>query len=160
MLFVFPFISMVLPAQSNEETAVRKTVDDFFTAFHTQDSIGMANVLREDVVLQTIGTDKQGKTILKTENIKDMIRSIVSIPDTVSFQEKLLDYSIQVDGAMANAWTPYEFWYKNKFSHCGVNSFQLLKQEGTWKIIYLIDTRRKEGCQTDPISQPDQESTN
>ncbi len=47
---------------------------------------------------------------------------------------------------MANAWTPYEFWYNGNFSHCGVNSFQLIKKDEKWKIIYLVDTRRKEGC--------------
>ncbi|UWX56421.1 hypothetical protein NYZ99_09635 [Maribacter litopenaei] len=58
-----------------------------------------------------------------------------------------MDYSIQIDGAMANAWTPYEFRINDNFSHCGVNSFQMVKLEGEWKIIYLIDTRRKEGCE-------------
>ena len=47
---------------------------------------------------------------------------------------------------MATAWTPYEFWYKEKFSHCGVNSFQLMKIENEWKIIYFVDTRRRSDC--------------
>ena len=55
-------------------------------------------------------------------------------------------YNIQIDGPMANAWTNYEFWVNDSFSHCGVNSFQLFNDQGSWKIIYLIDTRRKEGC--------------
>ncbi|MEM9869076.1 MAG: nuclear transport factor 2 family protein, partial [Bacteroidota bacterium] len=32
------------------------------------------------------------------------------------------------------------------FSHCGINSFQMVNFGGEWKIIYLIDTRGKEGC--------------
>lgn len=132
--------------QSTDEDAVRNTVDEFFTAFHAQDSVGLANLVSTSIVLQTIGTGKDGKTILREENFKDLIQSIVSIPDSVNFKEKLLDYSIQIDGAMANAWTPYEFWINDNFSHCGVNSFQMVKLEGEWKIIYLIDTRRKEGC--------------
>jgi hypothetical protein len=28
-----------------------------------------------------------------------------------------------------------------------MNNFQLLKQKENWEIIYLIDTRRKEGCE-------------
>ena len=47
---------------------------------------------------------------------------------------------------MANVWTAYSFYFDGKFSHCGVNSFQLLKEAGEWKIFYLVDTRRKEGC--------------
>ena len=47
---------------------------------------------------------------------------------------------------MANAWAPYEFYINSEFSHCGINSFQLIKIEGNWKIIYIIDTRRKDNC--------------
>ena len=133
--------------QSTEEESVKNTVNQFFSAFHAQDSIGLTNLVGPDIVLQTIGTGKDGNTILRNDNFNDFIHSIVSIPDSINFKEKLLDYSIQVDGSMANAWTPYEFWVNGKFSHCGVNSFQMVKLEETWKIIYLIDTRRKEGCE-------------
>ncbi|MDC6405575.1 MULTISPECIES: nuclear transport factor 2 family protein [Maribacter] len=136
--------------QSTDEDTVRNKVDEFFTAFHAQDSAGLANLVSEKIVLQTIGTGKDGETILRQENFEDLIRSIISIPDSVKFREKLLDYSIQIDGAMANAWTPYEFWVNDTFSHCGVNSFQMVKQQGVWKIIYLIDTRRREGCEGQP----------
>jgi hypothetical protein len=47
---------------------------------------------------------------------------------------------------MAAIWTEYSFYLGDKFSHCGVNSFQLFKDETGWKIIYIVDTRRKEGC--------------
>ncbi len=134
-------------AQTNEELQVKETVVAFFKAFHQQDEAAMKKVVKPEVVLQTIGIDKAGKQTLRTENFDDLINSIVSIPDSINFQEKILDYTIQVDGAMANAWTPYEFWLNGEFHHCGVNSFQLFKDEGSWKIIYLIDTRRKKGCQ-------------
>ena len=148
---IFCFLSItILVAQSPEEE-VRKTVADFFEAFHAQDSVRMKLTVHPDVILQTIGTNKDGLQQVRTENFKDLVRSITSIPDSVQFQEKIMDYSIQIDGPMANAWTPYEFWLNNEFHHCGVNSFQLFNDAGTWKIIYLIDTRRKEGCagQTD-----------
>jgi hypothetical protein len=136
----------LVSAQNNDEIAVKQTVDNFFEAFHAQDSIIMKKVVRSDIVLQTIGLDSEGKQRLKTENINDLINSIISIPDSINFQERLTDYTIQIDGAMANVWTPYEFWLDNEFHHCGVNSFQLFKDTNDWKIIYLIDTRRKEGC--------------
>ena len=64
------------------------------------------------------------------------------IPQTMKIEEKILTYKIQVDGTMANVWAPYEFYANGKLSHTGVNSFQLFKDEGIWKIIYLVDTRR------------------
>ena len=42
--------------------------------------------------------------------------------------------------------TPYKFYVGEKFSHCGVNSFQLVKIRGEWKIQYIIDTRRRQNC--------------
>jgi hypothetical protein len=47
---------------------------------------------------------------------------------------------------MANAWVGYEFWLNGNFSHCGINSFQMVNFDGDWKIIYLIDTRGRDGC--------------
>lgn len=133
-------------AQASEEKMVQNTIDSFFKAFHQQDSTALKETVSKDIVLQTIGKNEAGREVVKTENFSNFLKSIVSIPTTTKFEEKILSYNIQIDGAMANAWTSYEFWVNGSFSHCGVNSFQLFKDQGTWKIIYLIDTRRKEGC--------------
>ncbi len=96
--------------------------------------------------MQSIGEDQQGKTLLHDTSFSEFLKGIMSIPKNVNFKEELLDYQISIDGKMANVWTPYKFFFKERFSHCGANSFQLLKSEAGWKIIYIIDTRRKEGC--------------
>jgi hypothetical protein len=54
---------------------------------------------------------------------------------------------IRIDGALAIVWALYQFYYKGKFSHCGADSFQLVRINGKWKIQYLVDTRRSRGCQ-------------
>ncbi|MFN2330204.1 MAG: nuclear transport factor 2 family protein, partial [Chromatocurvus sp.] len=60
--------------------------------------------------------------------------------------EQISGMEIRIDGHMANAWTPYTFYVDGDFSHCGVNSFQLINTDGGWNIVHIIDTRRKEGC--------------
>lgn len=138
---------MYASAQEEEEYAVQKTVEAFFEGFHQQDSAAIKETVAQEVLLQTIAKDSLGNDYVRTEDFSKFIESIVSIPDTMKFQETIKSYSIQVDGPMANAWTAYEFHVNDTFSHCGVNSFQLVKQKDAWKIIYLIDTRRKEGCE-------------
>ncbi|WP_396589696.1 nuclear transport factor 2 family protein [Allomuricauda sp. R78024] len=133
-------------ASEYDKQAVKDVVETFFDGFHKQDSMIIKSTLANDVVLQTTARNKQGKTLFKTEKIKKLITSITSIPDSISFEEKLTSFSIQVDRTMANAWVGYEFWLNDKFSHCGINSFQLINFDGEWKIIYLIDTRGKAGC--------------
>ncbi|GAB2770798.1 nuclear transport factor 2 family protein [Actinomadura fibrosa] len=126
---------------------VKKTIETFFEGFHARDSIVMKSVLADDVVVQTIGKAKTGEIKLHHEDIHKVLKGIVSIPLETSFEEVLHGYDIKVDGQMANAWTPYSLYINSAFSHCGVNNFQLFKDNGKWKIIYLIDTRRKEGCE-------------
>jgi len=140
------FSTGILGAQNDEKEEVKKTVEIFFDGFHNQDSTLIKSATSSAIIMQTIGRDKEGTSVVKTSDFNNFLKSIVSIPDTTKFREKLLSYQIQIDGSMANAWTPYEFWVNDTLSHCGVNSFQLHKQDGIWKIIYIIDTRRREHC--------------
>lgn len=147
IVICFCFCLFVLSgkAQSSEEIAVKQTIETFFKGFHQQDSTILKSVISDRVIIQTIAV-KEDSTFVQDVNYRDFLNRILTIPATTKFQETLLSFNIQVDGPMAHAWTPYEFWSNDTFSHCGVNSFQLLKTSTTWKIIYIIDTRRKLDC--------------
>ncbi len=146
VFFAMVMMGLLTKAQDPENAAVQRTIDDFFLAFHAQDSSAMLATVHPNVIVQSIAADAKGNARLRTEGFGDLVAHITRIPDSIAFNEKLLDYHIQVDGPMAHAWTPYEFWLQGDFHHCGVNSFQLLKDDRSWKIIYLIDTRREAGC--------------
>ncbi|MEO9572112.1 MAG: hypothetical protein ABJH82_14470 [Polaribacter sp.] len=75
-----------------------------------------------------------------------MLKGIASKKPTDVYLEKLLSYSIKIDGNLASVWTPYEFYLNGNFSHCGANSFQLFSNNGVWEIVYLVDMRRRENC--------------
>ena len=135
-------------AQSKVEKEVEGVIKTFFEGFHKADTILMKQTMAEELIFQTASKNKEGKDILRTDNVNDFIKAIGSgLPMIDKWEERILSYTVKVDGNMANAWTKYEFWLDGKFSHCGVNSFQLFNDNGTWKIIYLIDTRRKSSCQ-------------
>lgn len=145
--FILFCLTFTVSAQDiSEEEKVKKTIETFFEGFHARDSVVMKSVFHEHPVVHIIGRSKEGETKLEKEELGKVLKGIVSIPLETDFKEVLHDYVIKIDGDMANAWTPYSFFMNDVFSHCGVNNFQLLKQGGEWKIIYLIDTRRREGC--------------
>jgi hypothetical protein len=92
-------------------------------------------------VFQTIVT-KNGLTEVKNELVQDFINSIgKQVPG--SLDERITIGSLLIDANLASVWTPYQFYFKEKYSHQGVNSFQLVRGNNGWKIQYLIDTRRK-----------------
>lgn len=133
-------------AQSRPGDAVRAVIDRFFEGFHQRDTALMQTVLHKRVHMQRIGRNPSGVPVLQDQSVPDFLTSIASLPDTLEVRERLLDYRIQTDGDMAHVWTPYEFYLQGAFHHCGVNSFQLVRGDRGWKIIYIVDTRRVGAC--------------
>ena len=141
--------SMVVTAQnSSEEKAVKTTIENFFKGFHKGDTTLLKKTIHKNLKAQTTFTNKKGENILRTS--KDVYQTLVNfaknVKPTDDYDEKILSYEIKIDGNLASVWTPYEFYNKGKFSHCGVNSFQLFNNNGNWEIIYLVDTRRRGSC--------------
>ncbi len=100
----------------------------------------------DSAILQTISRDKEGKTIIENDKVEDFAAMVSKMPKGDA-DERIVYDVIKIDGPLAIVWAPYKFYYKNVFSHCGVDSFQLVKINGQWKIQYLIDTRKKKGCE-------------
>ncbi|MFC4690118.1 nuclear transport factor 2 family protein [Dokdonia genika] len=128
------------------EQVVKEVVQTFFKGFHTQDSILIKKVVHPDVMMQSIGKGELGEVQLSKQDFSGFLKSICSIPETTTFEERIDSYEIKMDGKMANVWTPYSFYINGSLSHCGTNSFQLFKRNGVWKIFYIVDTRDREGC--------------
>lgn len=139
-------IGLSVQAQQSESEQVKNTIIDFFEAFHKQDTLALRSMVKGDINMQSIASYNEGNSVLTESSFGEFLKNIAGIPKDMTFEEKLLDFNIQIDGSMANAWVPYEFWYSGKMSHCGVNSFQLMKDDNKWKIIYLIDTRSRKNC--------------
>lgn len=130
-------------AQTGEEEAVKKTIGLLFDGMRKGDSTMVKAAFAPDATLQTIASPPGGPVKVRTEALQRFLNA-VGTPHTDVWDEQITYGEVLIDGALASVWTPYKFYLGGKFSHCGVNSFQLVKLDGEWKIVYLIDTRRKE----------------
>ena len=128
------------------EDSVKATINTLFAAMKNGNGVAFKNVFSDSAILQTITRNKEGKLRVKTDNVGE-VANFVSKLKKDSADERISFETIKIDGPLAIVWTPYNFFYNGSFSHCGVNSFQLVRFEGVWKIQYLIDTRRRAGCQ-------------
>lgn len=136
------FLLLGISSYAQKEDA-QKCIESFFEGFHQRDSAKIKLVCSDKMILQSISESAAKGNRLSNESAKEFYKSIASIPSNIKFQEKILSYNIQIDGTMAHVWTPYEFYINDKLSHTGVNAFTLFKEKDSWKIIYIIDTRRK-----------------
>lgn len=133
-------------AQTNtEETAVKATINRLFEGMRKSDTTLIRSAFAAKNTMETIAKNKEGKFVVRTESVNNFIKSI-GTPHPEMYDERIVFTKVLIDANLASVWTDYKFYVGDKFSHCGVNSFQLFKGEDGWKIIYIIDTRRKDDC--------------
>ena len=67
--------------------------------------------------------------------------------DKGSWDDRLIDPQVHVDGPIAVVWSRYRFTVRyeeagvaHADAHCGVETFQLYRQDASWKIVNFADT--------------------
>ncbi|MCD9616805.1 nuclear transport factor 2 family protein [Chryseobacterium gleum] len=139
IVVLFLLISISGFGQQNKD--IEKPIRNLFLGMKNADPELVKSAFTENAVLQTITKDGT----VKSDSIQDFIASVSKFPKD-DLDEKIIIEAVHTDGGLASVFTPYSFYLKGKLSHCGANSFQLVKQNNEWKIQYIIDTRRKDNC--------------
>lgn len=57
---------------------------------------------------------------------------------------------VMIRGPLASVWGEYEFRIDGEFSHCGIDSVDVARVDGEWKIVNWLWTVEKEHCPTAP----------
>ncbi len=147
LLFFILLITMAIgsSAQQSATDGVKQSINTMFDAMRKGDSTLLKSVFAKEMVLQSVSTNKEGKTVISTDSSNDFAKAI-GTPHTQVYDERITYGDIKIDGDLASVWAPYKFYLGDKFNHCGVDVFSLMKTDSGWKIIYIVDTRRKDNC--------------
>lgn len=144
-IFAIVLLVQSMDAQTTEDS-VKAVVKQLFDGMKNSDALMIRNAFADSAILQSIGKDKEGKMVIENDKVEEFAKFISGLKKGVA-DEQIVFESIKIDGPLAIVWAPYKFYFDGKFSHCGVDSFQLVFINGQWKIQYLIDTRRKQPCE-------------
>jgi hypothetical protein len=139
---LFCLVSSITIAQTQTDS-VKSVVNRLFVAMKTADAKLLASCFADSSILQTVSVSKSGEVVLRNEGTSSFINFIANEKPGNADERNKIEV-VKIDGNLASVWSVYTFYYKGNFSHCGANSFQLVKLNGEWKIQYLIDTRRKD----------------
>jgi hypothetical protein len=131
-------------AQTDDRAAVLSTVHRLFDAMRAGDSAAVRTMFHPAALLAT-AVVRQGAPVLQVDTLEAFIRA-VGTPHGEVWDERIRDEEVRIDGPLASVWTEYSFYAGDRFSHCGVDAFQLARGAEGWRIIVLSDTRRREGC--------------
>lgn len=143
ILLSFLFITVF--GQNDEKAEVLKVVNQVFEAMRTNDSTLLKDAFVETPTTYTIFADQNGETQFRTGQFQKFIDAVGQPKEDV-WNEPIWNEVVEIDGQLASAWVEYAFYLNDKFLHCGVDAFHLVKLHGKWRIFHLVDTRRRADC--------------
>jgi lysophospholipase L1-like esterase len=131
-------------AKSIERSEVIATIDAFFRALGANDAAGLERLYLPDAHIAVRRQQADGSWIVRTRSgAEDVARART---ETRQLVERYWNPKITVHQGIATAWMHYSFDIDGKRSHCGVDAFDLVKQDGTWRIAALMYTVETDGC--------------
>ena len=137
--------AIIMPGMSPERDAMA-VVDKLFDAMRAGDSTAVRSVFADGALLGSIETKDGASSLKKDPGGVDGFVKAVGSPHQAMWDERTANAKIHVDGDLAMVWVDYTFYLGERKSHCGVDAFQLVKGADGWKVVTLVDTRRRENC--------------
>lgn len=128
-----------LPVNGGDEADIRDVIKSLFAGMTSVDTAAIGRLFSKGGRLVSTSTDGSLQVITASEFAKMIVRSKPG-----EIEERALSIEINVDDNLASAWVPYELFVRGTFVHCGVDAFQLSRENKTWKITQISDTRRKD----------------
>ncbi|HXG45727.1 MAG TPA: nuclear transport factor 2 family protein [Gemmatimonadales bacterium] len=136
----------VLHAQApDDRLEVLAVIRRLFDAMRAGDSAMVRSVFHPKARLAS-ALIRQGVPVVQVEDDLEGFVRAVGTPHAEVWDERTRHEQVLLDGTLAVVWAEYTFYLGDKFSHCGVDAFQLAKGPAGWQIVALADTRRRDGC--------------
>jgi Putative lumazine-binding len=123
--------------------AVLATVNALFAAFEAGDAAAMMGHVYPDGRVTASGRRGDGASNLRQQSWTRFAERIK--PDS-AFQERIADPAINIDGDIAMVWASFVVRVGGKVSNCGVDHFDLVRENGAWKVMNLTFSSRTTGC--------------
>ena len=126
---------------SSEEVAILLPINNMFDAMREHNGEKLLAQFVEGALLER--ANKEDK--IEHSDLNKFAETVSTSKRTLD--EKIFNITVMQSSNLASVWTPFAFYLDGKLSHCGVNSFQLIKTQGIWKIRYLIDNGYSGDCE-------------
>jgi uncharacterized protein YbaA (DUF1428 family) len=134
--------AQALPPPVGDEQSVMSTVNALLASFRSGDPTAMLRWVYPDGRVTATGT-RATSSGLRQQSWAEFAQRIK--PDA-AFQETISDPAIEVDGDAAMVWAPFVVRVGGKVTNCGIDHFDLVRENGVWKVMNLTFSSRTTGC--------------
>jgi hypothetical protein len=135
-------------AGPDEEKAVLAAAQKLFDGMAARD----ADMIRATMTPDARVVLMRGDQMALNATREDFTQRIVTGKSPVL--ERIWAPKVQVHGRIATLWADYDVHVSGKFSHCGIDTFLMVKTDEGWKSFGLGSTMETEGCAPSPLGPP------
>ena len=125
-----------------QEQAVLSAVQSLLASFNTGDSATMLRLVYPDGRVTATGTRASGSGLRQ----QSWSQFAARITPQAAFEETISDPAVEIDGDAAMVWAPFVVRVGGKISNCGFDHFDLVRDDGVWKVMNLTFSSRVTGC--------------
>jgi hypothetical protein len=126
-----------------ERAAILAQVDRFFAAMAAQDTKALEGLIYADGVMTIARVAPDGTVQTSRRPVAGWIEGVAKQP---GLDERMWDPTVMRRGPLAVVWAPYEIKLSGKTIHCGIDVFDMVKVDGTWKVASLSFTAEPAAC--------------
>jgi len=130
------------PPSVGEEQAVLASVQSLLVTFNAGDSAAMLRWVYPDGRVTATGVRSSGSGLRQQSWTEFAAR----VTPQAAFQESISDPAVEVDGDAAMVWAPFVVRVGGKVANCGFDHFDLVRENGVWKVMNLTFSSRTAGC--------------
>src|SRR5688500_3465282 len=128
-------------AQGTDVKNAAEIPDRLFAAMKTKNFEEIRGAFTPEGQLVAIDKPRDGKGISKTRVFSaEAFAKMISEAKGGDFIEKMPDKDVRITGDLAIVSGRYTFHVGEKFSHCGTNTFNLVRTETGWRIANAAST--------------------
>ena len=131
-----------IPPLDFESANVLAPINGLFAAFSAGDSAAALRVVYSDGRVTAVGT-LHSRSGLRQQSWTEFA---ARLKPGEGFQESISDPAIEVDGDIAMVWAPFVVRVGGKVSNCGFDHFDLVRENGAWKVMNITFSSRTTGC--------------
>ena len=145
--------SIISFSQSDDRAAILETVQKFFDSIEFRDRQLLESILVPNSLNISARELDDGEVQFNVMSYDEVVTALTRPGRNA--KERSWDETVLIQGNIAVVWTPYDFHVDGEFSHWGIDSFQLIKQDGQWLISNSSWTLETENCPASPLGPLD-----
>jgi ketosteroid isomerase-like protein len=134
-----------------DRTAVLAVADSALAAISRTDFVALTDLMLDSAVTFSAG-ERNGQ--FRTWFSSRATQRATSMTGTIT--ERGFKPEVHVSGPLAVVWMPYDLYLNGAWSHCGVDTFTMLRTaEGGWRIASLVwSVEQPPACERHPDGPP------